>query len=159
MTLSENWTEESNKVIKEEINVVIVEDVEKYRKEIIDLLPSKLIEYNINFQEFQGFNSSKTYFNHTTKANTFCVLDNNFHKYENESSITSNIWHRLYSFLLRKKPKIAEKTASFSSYTHREIRQLYGDDIKIISWKSSNSTSYVKEIAEWIKAVVEWEEK
>ena len=140
---------------KKEITVVIIDDVEKYRKKILDLLPEELKDYKINFEEFSSRNWIKLYLKtkNEVEKDVFYILDNNFYKYEEDTSPTSNMWLEIYNFLKRKKPYILEKIAIFSSSDEDEIKEKFGNDIMIIPWKWTgiSSSVHIWTIWNWIK--------
>lgn len=150
-----NWIYEN----KEELKIIIIDDVQEVREKIISLLPKELDEFNVQFDEFDNLQEIKEHLTLSKhiwiniKESVFYILDNNFFYDKEKSYPTADMWVELYNFIKKQEPKLLDQIAIFSSYEKSELILKFGENIKTISWKWFQYADcyHIWEISNWIK--------
>lgn len=137
---------------KPEINVLIVEDQEKIRDKIINILSNQLGDYLINFREIDSFEEARDTIQMTKLKNYYIILDNNF--YEKKFSpfgrhIEADMWVKLLEYISKYKEDLLSKIIMCSS--DKDIASKIPANVDFVRWKEYGASWFIYSIAEKIR--------
>lgn len=137
---------------KPEINIIIIDDLERIRYKMMKILSNQLDKYIVNFREMDSFEEAKDTIQMTTLKNYYLILDNNFYEkkyYLHTRSIEPNMWVKLFDFISKYRESIIDNIIICSSDDN--IDEKFPKSVDIIKWKSLTNLDYINEIAYIIK--------